>query len=209
MHDEVTSFRGWRQDPVISELMRARARNQGREPGDEIEWVEHDRRGAVLPVPAQAVDDTPIAPLRETLGRDRRSGKVSAQTFDRVAMALDLDLGMEREALDVAAQFTRQEERPSWSSPRSGALRLRSAARKGIDRDRLGASAFELQRPLASAGVSSTRSSPPRGTSIVRRVFQESGSMDSPGARSSAGPAGTSSATALPELPTGTATLNS
>jgi hypothetical protein len=47
-----------------------------------------------------------------------RVGVVWLELLDRVAIvALDLDLGVEREAVDVAAQFTRQEQRASSAAP--------------------------------------------------------------------------------------------
>jgi hypothetical protein len=78
--------------------MRARPRNQGRETGDEVERIDDDRSGAILPVPAQGLDHAPVG--CERIGRNRRAGQVPAQALECVAIVgLDLDLGVRRTTL--------------------------------------------------------------------------------------------------------------
>jgi hypothetical protein len=91
----------------------ARPRIQRREPGDEVERVEGDGPGSVLPVTSQGVDHAPVLGERKALGRDRGTSEIADQALESVPIVgRDHDLGVEREAVEGGAQLARQEERP-------------------------------------------------------------------------------------------------
>jgi hypothetical protein len=77
--------------------MRPRLGNQGREPRDEVERLEHDRTRAVLPVAAQAVDHAAVLGERQALARERRAQEVAREALaPLVVVGLQRALGVER-----------------------------------------------------------------------------------------------------------------
>ncbi len=66
---------------MIGQEVRSWSRNESREARDEIERIEDDGAGAVLPVTPQDIDHASVLGQRETLARDRRTGEVAGEAL--------------------------------------------------------------------------------------------------------------------------------
>ena len=71
---------------MIAGEVDARIGDQGRQPGDEIQGLEHDTRGAIPIRRLQSVVDEPLGGERETFAADRRPRDGAAQPFKFVAL---------------------------------------------------------------------------------------------------------------------------
>jgi len=67
---------------VIAGEVDARTGDQGRQPGDKVQWLEHDMRGAISIRRLQSVVDGPLGGERETFGAHRRPRAIAAQPFE-------------------------------------------------------------------------------------------------------------------------------
>ena len=93
---------------MVRQQVRSRPGHERRESLEEGQRLEDDRVGAVAPSAPQPVDHAPIRIDREPLAGDGGAGDVPAQPLESGAVvAFDRDLGVEREALEVAAQLGR------------------------------------------------------------------------------------------------------
>jgi len=104
--------------------MSSRPGHERRESLEEYQRLEDDRAGAVAPGAPQPVDHAPVRIDREPLAGDGGAGDVPAQPLESGAVvAFERDLGVEREALEVAAQLAGKEEWPAvalTTAPRQG-----------------------------------------------------------------------------------------
>jgi len=118
--------------------MRSRSGHERRESLEEGQRLEDDRAGAIAPGAPQAVDHAAVRIDREPLAGDGGAGDVPAQPLESGAVvAFDRDLGVEREAREVAAQLAGKEERPTvalTTAPRQWLAALRSERDAPFDR---------------------------------------------------------------------------
>jgi hypothetical protein len=71
---------------VIADHVESRRRDEGGEPGDEVEGVEQDGVGAVLPGRLEREPDAAVVVEREALLGERRPGEVAAQALEARAV---------------------------------------------------------------------------------------------------------------------------
>jgi len=111
-HDELAPYGRRRQHAVIRQQVRSRPRHERREPGQEVERLEHDRRGAVAPASAEGVDHFAIGGERESVELDRWASHVPTQPLEPITIVgCDADFGVQRETVAVTAQLARQRVR--------------------------------------------------------------------------------------------------
>lgn len=73
-------------DEAVTTRDDPRFRHQGRQPGDEIQWLEDDVCRAVAVRCLQLVTDVPIGRQRQALFRDGRPTDVAAEPFELLAL---------------------------------------------------------------------------------------------------------------------------
>jgi len=96
---------------VVRQEMRSRSGHERRESLEEGQRLEDDRAGAVAPGAPQPVDHAPVRIDREPLAGYGGAGDVPAQPLESGAVvACDRELGVEREALEVAAQLAKRSQ---------------------------------------------------------------------------------------------------
>ena len=66
--------------------MNPRFRYQGRQPGNEIQWLEDNVRGAVSVRRLQLVPDVAVRRERQSLLRNRRPADVATQPFELLTL---------------------------------------------------------------------------------------------------------------------------
>jgi hypothetical protein len=90
------------EDPREADEMHPRLRNEGAEPGDELDRLEHDGARAIAPRPLHRVAKAAVAYALEALGGERGSGEVSAELKERLSVApIDDALGVNAKAIDL------------------------------------------------------------------------------------------------------------
>lgn len=112
--------------------------NECGEPLDERQRVKGHGGRAVTPVPLEAVDDSAVGCEREALGRDGRTGDVAAKVLEPLELAGGHEhLGVQREAVVVGAQRSRQRRRArraALAQMRDGPRGLRRERGPALDR---------------------------------------------------------------------------
>ena len=91
---------------MVGELVATWTWNQRGQALDERQRLERDGLGAIPPAPAQSVDHATIGSEREALAGDGGASHIPAQVLEALALVgVDQDLGVQREAVEVAAQL--------------------------------------------------------------------------------------------------------
>jgi hypothetical protein len=76
-----------REHGVVSHHVEARRRDERREARDEVERIEQDGVGAVLPRGLESVANLPVAVHLEAFLRERRPSDVAAQALEALSVA--------------------------------------------------------------------------------------------------------------------------
>jgi len=123
---------------VVRQQVRSRPGHECPESLEEGQRLEDDRAGAVAPGAPQPLDHAPVRIDRELLAGDGGAGDGATQPLESGAVvAFDRDLGVEREALEVAAQLAGKEEGPAvalTTAPRQWLAAGRSERDAPLDR---------------------------------------------------------------------------
>ena len=84
-----------REDAVIADLVRARRRDQGREPIDQVAPLYQDVGRAIAPACLEAQREPTVGPLLESVVRDRGARDIATQPFEASAVVRgDADAGV-------------------------------------------------------------------------------------------------------------------
>ena len=75
-----------RKDSVIAGEVVARIGDQGRQPGDKVQWFEHNMRRDISIRRLKSVADKPLGGERQTFAAHCRSRDGAAQPFEFVAL---------------------------------------------------------------------------------------------------------------------------
>lgn len=87
------------ENTVIASEVDAGPWDQGRQPGDEIQWLQQHMRGAVTPGRFERVAHQTLTGQRQPAVGDRAADDVAAQSLETVAlMGLDRNTGVQRKA---------------------------------------------------------------------------------------------------------------
>jgi hypothetical protein len=92
-HDAVAVFEVRREHPVETGEIQVRPGDQCRQPGDEIQRLEHDMRGTIPERLLVLVHDPAVRIDGQPLGRNRGAGNVAAQAFQAAALPGLADCG--------------------------------------------------------------------------------------------------------------------
>ena len=88
------------EDAVVSDGVKTWRRDEGAESSDEVERGHGDGVGAVRPRSLHGVGEGAVGPDAEPVGGDRRTGEVSDEPFEPLAVAaVDLVADVEGEAV--------------------------------------------------------------------------------------------------------------
>jgi len=94
------------EDTVVAEHVKPRRRHEGAEPRDEVERVEQDGVGAVIPRGLEAEADAAIGVELEALLVERRPRDVAAGPLEALAVAaVRHDLGVDIHPADLGKGF--------------------------------------------------------------------------------------------------------
>ena len=72
---------------VIADLVRARGRDEGDQPCEELVWLEHDLCRAVAPPMAQVIEKPAIGQAFQAIGCHGRSRDIAAEALKAAAIA--------------------------------------------------------------------------------------------------------------------------
>jgi hypothetical protein len=131
--DRRADRRGRGEGAVIPHGVRARRRDQQRQPADQLERLEGELRAPIGPRPLQLVRETPVLSLGEPREREGRTQAVAAQPLETSSVErVHCSVRVEGEALDLRAArgaearrllrmlplCPREQRRPRWQRQR-------------------------------------------------------------------------------------------
>jgi len=177
-HDLGAELGSRRQDAVVAHHVHARRRDEGADAGQQIEGLELDGGGAVLPGALEAVADAAVVEVLEAFLGDGGTGQIAAEALDLgVVGAVEGAGGVDVEALDdgdglVGAGLAGIDEA-------QGGL----AGAGAEEAEALGRGGAETVQPVGSSRSwsSARRSSSRRTLAAVRRATSATSSADGGG----------------------------